>query len=268
MQFAFRWFGNAGFEFRLGKTILLVDPFLTRPRQAQVIFGRPAVDRQAVQKHINDSGHILVSHSHFDHFMDVPEIALNTNATVHGSFNTCQLARRLGVPANQIHQITTNEKFNIEGINVKTIPALHPWIPGYSSGQLKMELNMPLRLRDFRTDTCLSYLITWRGRRILVWSSIGIENAEAADMLICRAVSGGRWYARMMNHVQPKLVIPCHWDDMFRPLSLPTRPYFAPPCLALPPIKRIDLGEFERKIKNAKTDCDVLIPERFREYQV
>ena len=268
MKFAFRWLGNAGFEFRLGKTILLVDPFLTRPKQRQIFFGRAAVDRQAINEHLKACDHILVSHTHFDHFMDVPEIALRTDAMVHGSPNTCELARRLGVPEIQTHQISANDEFDIEGIKVKAIPAAHPWIPGYASGRLKTELEQPLRLRDYRMDSCLSFLITFHDRCILVWSSISIQNAEAADVLICRAVSDERWYARMLASVQPRLVIPSHWDDMFRPLSEPPRPYFSPPRLALPPLRRIDLGEFERKIKNAKPECEVLVPERFKEYLI
>ena len=268
MKFAFRWLGNAGFEFKLGKTILMVDPFLTRPSQTQLFFGRTAVDVQAVNEFVTKCDHILASHAHFDHFMDVPEIAVRTGAKVHGSANTCELARRLGVPENQTHPIGADDEFEINDIKVKVIPALHPWIPGYTPGQLKKELKPPLRLRDYCMDSCLSFLISFQGRRILVWSSIGTENAETADVLICRAVSGERWYARLMESVQPDLAIPSHWDDMFRPLSEPVRPYFSPPCLALPPLKRIDLGEFERKVKKARLGCEVLFPERFKEYLI
>ncbi|MDP2964728.1 MAG: hypothetical protein Q8N39_01670 [Pelolinea sp.] len=115
-------------------------------------------------------------------------------------------------------------------------------------------------------DTCLSFLITFKGLRILVWSSTHTDHAEAADVLICRAVSGQRWYTEIMKNVQPRLVIPSHWDDMFRPFSEPSRPFFSPPNLALPPIQRIDLGEFEGKIKKASPGCEVLLPERFKEY--
>ena len=163
MKFAFRWLGNAGFEFQFGKTILLVDPFLTRPGKRRSYFGRAAVDRQAINEHIKECNHILVSHTHFDHFMDVPEIAVRTGAMVHGSANTCELARRLGVPEVQIHQISANDEFEIDGINIKVIPAVHPWIPGYTSGRLKTELNQPLRLRDYRMDSCLSFLISFQG---------------------------------------------------------------------------------------------------------
>jgi L-ascorbate metabolism protein UlaG (beta-lactamase superfamily) len=268
MQMILRWLGNAGFEFRLGKTTMLVDPFLTRPKQSRVYLGRVAVDSKSIDEHIKDCSHILVSHAHFDHFMDVPEIAICTDAIIHGAANTCELARRLNVPENRIHQISANDEFDFDGIKVKAIPAVHPWIPGFTSGKVKINLKQPLRLREYRMDTCLSFLISSQGRHILLWSSIETENAATADVLICRAVSNEQWYARIMEAVQPRLVIPSHWDDLFRPLSDPIRPFFSPPRLALPPLSRIDLGEFELKVKKAKPDCEVLVPERFKEYQI
>ncbi len=268
MKFIFRWLGNAGYEFRLEKNILLVDPFLTRPRQEQIFFGRAGVDNEAIGAHVKECDHILVSHAHFDHFMDVPEIAACTGAIMHGSANTCVLAQKLGIPEAQFHRIYAGDEFEIDGIKVKAIPAQHPWIPGYTCGQIRKDLKIPPRLRDYRMDSCLSFLISIRGMRILVWSSTGTDYAEEADVLICRAVSDELWYARMMESVKPRLVIPSHWDDMFRPLSESTRPYFSPPRPVLPPIKRIDLGEFEHKVKKAKPDCEVLVPERFKEYLV
>jgi len=266
MQFKYRWLGNAGFEFRFGNTILLVDPFLTRPRQNQLFFGRVAVDRHTIKEQVRKCDYILVSHTHFDHFMDVPEIAMHTNADVHGSANTCKLARKLGVVDKKTHTINAGDEFDLDGIQVKVIPATHPWIPGYTRGRLQEDLKPPLRLCDYRMDTCLSFLISFQGMHILVWSSTSTVNAEAADVLICRAVSDERWYAQMMESVQPRFVIPSHWDDMFRPLSELPRPFFSPPRLALPPIQRIDLRVFERGIRKAKSDCTVLVPERFKEY--
>jgi L-ascorbate metabolism protein UlaG (beta-lactamase superfamily) len=268
MPLHFRWLGNAGFEFKLGSTTLLVDPFLTRPKQSRVYFGRVAPDSQAVQAHIPSCDHILVSHTHFDHFMDVPGIAMRTGAVIHGSANTCDLARILGVPEDQTHQIMAGDEFVINGIQVRVITAAHPWIPGYMRGDLRAGLKPPLRLRDYRMDACLSFLISYRGSRILVWSSTGIEHAPAADVLICRAVSGGKWYAQIMASVQPHLVIPSHWDDMFRPLTEPPQAFFSPPRLAFPPIRRIDMREFDRKIKEARPGCEVLVPQRFKEYRI
>ena len=50
-----------GFEFKLGNTILLVDPFLTRPKQAQIYYGRVVPDRQTAKVHIQACDYILVS---------------------------------------------------------------------------------------------------------------------------------------------------------------------------------------------------------------
>lgn len=260
--------GNAGFEFNLGSATLLVDPFLTRPRQAQLWFGRAAIDHEAIKEHVKAGNHILVSHAHFDHFMDVPEIALSFGAVIYGSANTCALARKLNGPDSQIHLIKPGDEFELDEIHVKVIPARHPWIPGYTSGHLKKDLKPPLQLREYRMDACLSFLIGFQGKSILVWSSIGAEDAEAADILICRAVSRQRWYTELLESVQPRLVIPSHWDDMFRPLSEPTRPFFSPPRLGLPPMRRIDLREFERRVKKASPGCAVLVPERFKEYDL
>jgi len=250
----------------LGDTILMVDPFLTRPKMTRVYSGRVSPDSLAINAYIKRCDHILVSHTHFDHFMDAPEITTRTSAIIHGSVNSCELARKLGVSESQTHRINAGNEFSIGDIRIKVIAAAHPWITGYTRGRLKKALKMPPRLRDYRMDFCLSFLITFQGKRILVWSSKRVDDAEPADVIICRAVSGRRWYAEMMESVQLRLVIPDHWDDMFPPLSEPPMPFFSPLCLALPPIKRIDLREFEGKIRKAKPGCKVLVPERFKEY--
>lgn len=268
MQCTLTWLGNAGFEFTLGRQILLVDPFLTRPPAGKVYFGRAAPDIQAIRARIHRCDGILITHAHFDHFMDTPEIARHTHAVIYGSENTCALAGLLGVPEGQARLVKAGERFTIGELRVEAIPAAHPWIPGYTRGQLNGRIHTPLRLREYRMDSCLSFRITWQGKRILVWSSTRTQGALPADLLICRAVSDQGWYRRMMEAARPRVVIPAHWDDMFRPLSEPVRAFFSPPRLAFPPVRRIDLGEFERKVLNACPGCRVLLPERFEEVKI
>jgi len=268
MNFSYRWLGNAGFEFRFGKQILMIDPFLTRPGRSCVYSGKVEPDARAIEDHITKCDHILVSHTHFDHFMDVPEIARRTGAVIHGSRNTCHLAQAQGVPENQTHLIHSGDNFKLDDIQIKVIPATHSWIPGYSRGNLNGRLKPPLRLRDYRMDTNSSFLISVQRQRILIWSSIRTDGAIPAEVLICRAGYGRRWYERVMNTVRPRLVIPSHWDDMFRPLSELPRLFFSPPRLAFPPIQRINLGKFERKIKQTRPESEVLVPERFKEYTI
>jgi L-ascorbate metabolism protein UlaG (beta-lactamase superfamily) len=263
-----RWLGNAGFEFQLGKATLIVDPFLTRPNIMQTYFGRVEPDEAALQEHIPNCDHILVTHAHFDHCMDAPAVAQRTGAIVHGSANTCRLMQAAGLPASQTHEIHAGDKFEISGVHVQVLPSVHPWLPGYTYGDLKSSLKFPLHLRDYQMDTCYSYLMEFKGTRLLVWSSTQPDDAPRADLLTCRAVSSQRWYNLLLGQVQPSLAIPQHWDDTFQPLSDDPQPFFSAPRLALPPVRRIDLEEFSAHVRLAASDCAVLLPKIFKSYDI
>ena len=268
MSIQMRWLGNAGFEFEMGGLTLIVDLFLTRPKARNLFFERVEPDEAALRKHIPRCDHILVTHAHFDHCMDAPEIALRTGAVVHGSANTCAIMRMAGVPEGQIRFIEANTSFNISEIGVSVFQAAHPLIPGYTPGRVNPALAFPAHLRDYRMDACYSYLLEYEGRRILIWSSTRSAGAPRADLLTCRAVSGQRWYEELLNQVQPRVVIPQHWDNFFQPLSSHPRPFFGVPRLGFPPVRRIDLGDFKTRVMKARPECRVLLPEIFKAYAI
>ncbi len=265
MPFEMSWLGNAGFAFTFGRTRLLIDPFFSRPPAARLFAGRVRPDADALREHATDCDAILISHAHFDHFMDAPAIALSCGARLYASANACAIARACGVPERQIIQLKAGDEFVVHRLRARTIAARHPWIPGYTAGQLPADLNPPLRLRDYRMDECFSFFIQGPPS-VLVWSSTSARGACRADVLICRAVATTGWYRELLDAVRPALVIPCHWDDMFRPLSEPPAPFFAPPRAAFPPVGRIDLEEFRGRITRAMPGCRVLLPERLRAY--
>jgi L-ascorbate metabolism protein UlaG (beta-lactamase superfamily) len=268
MTIILRWLGNAGFEFKIGGLTLIVDPFLTRPKIHQLYFGRVSPDQAALREYIPRCDHILVTHAHFDHCMDAPEIALRTGAVVHGSANTCAILRQAGVPLNQNHDISAGNSFLMENIRVSVIPAIHPWLPGYYYAKPKAAMEFPARLRDYRMDACFSYLLECEGRRILIWSSTLSAGAPRADLLACRAVSSQSWYVELLRQVQPRVAVPQHWDDFFQPLSAHPGPFFTAPRMGFPPVKRIDLCEFEKRVVKADPNCRVLLPEIFKPYKI
>lgn len=261
------WLGNAGFAFTFGRTRLLIDPFFSRPPAARLFAGRVSPDTDALREHSTGCDAILISHAHFDHFMDAPTLVCSNGARLFASANACAIARACGVPEQQINRVRAGDEFAVHRLSVMVIPARHPWIPGYTAGQLPADLNPPLRLRDYRMDECFSFIIQGRPS-VLVWSSTSTRGACRADVLICRAVAGTGWYRDMLETVRPALVIPSHWDDMFRPLSEPPAPFFAPPRAAFPPVGRIDLDEFRERVTRARPGCRVLLPERFRAYEL
>ena len=95
-----------------------------------------------------------------------------------------------------------------------------------------------------------------------------ITHAQPADVLFLRSAASQNWYKMMIEVVQPRLVIPTHWDDLFRPLSQPVRPFFAPPTLNNPFIRRINLGDFKNRVNKADPTCKTLIPHVLQLYDL
>lgn len=56
-----KWLGNAGWEIRLGKTIILIDPFLTRKDRSMA--AKWKTDEEAVLKVIKGADYIFAGHS-------------------------------------------------------------------------------------------------------------------------------------------------------------------------------------------------------------
>ncbi len=117
-------------------------------------------------------------------------------------------------------------------------------------------------------DECYSYLIDFKKIKLLVWSSISTQHAEAADIIFLRAVARQGWYAEILEQVHPRLVIPTHWDNLFLPLSRPIRPYLAPPTIRNPFIRQINLDDFKNKIFVADPACKILVPQIFQPYDL
>ena len=258
-----RWLGVAGLEFTNGDHTLLIDPFFSRPPLRNIFMGRVYPDIQLIKEKISKADHILVTHAHYDHLLDIPAIAAQTGAPVYGSANVCHLLKVLQVPSAQSHRLHPFDEIKLPYANIRVIPASHPSIPGYLSGNLKNNLKPPLHLRDYRMDECFSYLIEFQYLKLLVWSGISIEHAERADVLFLQSVASQNWYVNIIEMVQPHLVIPTHWDDFFLPLSRPILPFFASPTLINPFLRRINLDDFKKRIIQADPNCKVLIPRIF-----
>ena len=76
------WLGTAGFKIETGPSTLLVDPYLTRNPKASPRQPKSPED-------FKKTDHIFISHGHFDHVLDIPEIASISGARIFGSQRCC-----------------------------------------------------------------------------------------------------------------------------------------------------------------------------------
>ena len=100
-----RWFGTASLEFTVGERILAVDPFFTRPSLGATLFKRLPANGELAASLLPRCAEVLISHPHYDHLMDVPEVMGKTGARAYGSANSCELLTLMGVPEGMVNTI-------------------------------------------------------------------------------------------------------------------------------------------------------------------
>jgi len=264
----FRWLGVAGIELTANSSTLLIDPCFTRPRWWHLGLGRVRPDARRVAEYIQAGDYVLVSHAHWDHLMDVPEVLRHTGGLALGSPNTCRLLAACGVLAGQAREMRAGQQLRLGDLNVTVLPAQHIRLPGFGPGRLSSRLSPPLRLRDYRMDDCFSFLVEADGLRLLDWCGLGRQPAPPADVLCVAPYGPPAYYPALLRQVQPRLVVPVHWDDPFRPLSRPVRPFFQSPRWGWPPMGRVKLVEFKRMVEETMPGTQVLIPEMLRVYDL
>jgi hypothetical protein len=273
----FRWLGNAGFALAARGQTLAIDPFFTRPPFLRMFWGRIEPDRALVDRYLPSCDHVLVTCARWDHLMDVPAVLQKTGARCYAPARACELLRVLGVPEEQICQVQAchgqaGDALQVGAFSVRVLPADHRPNPldWYLNGPLRANLEPPLHIRDYRMAD--------RHDNLSYWIAVGEESwllarqrALPASVLAVMPFESTERLARLLAEVQPRLVIPYHWDDLFRPLSEPLRPLWKPPQMALNArvfagLQLIDLDRFVQRVAALDPGVVVFIPEIMQAY--
>ena len=224
-----------------GKDQILFDAHLTRPSLWQYIAGRTATDRAVVDEklkvhHIDRLRAVFISHTHYDHVMDMPYIALKTGAKVYGTGSAMNVARGGGVPEEQLTGFRAEETYAVGDFRIKVISSLHSK-PNLFNNDLGKTIDAPLvqpaRLRDYKEGGSYDFYVEAGGRRIMIRPSFnyieGQMDGYRADVLFlgitglgkADAATEERFFFETVQKLEPELVIPIHWDNFFSPLTKP-----------------------------------------------
>lgn len=279
--------GAAGWEITDGRIVVLLDPYLSRLRITGRPFGtrttpplpgdtRPAFgpddelvpDTAAVDAHITRADFILISHSHFNHTLDMPYIARKTGATAIGTESTTTLARAGGVPEAQLMTVRGGEDYEFGAWSVKVIPSLHSALNSkhyFDSRVAPRDVQGPRRMRDDVEGGTLAYLVRLAGHRILWFGSMNYIEREVAGLrpdvaLIAAArqrLEIHDYTARLLRALDfPPLVLATHWDEQ-------SLPYGAPQD------ERLREAEaFADEVKAASPRTRVVIPRHFEVHRL
>jgi len=256
----FRWLGVAGVELSSAGQALVVDPYFTRVAALRLL-GPVCSDSRLAASCIRRADHVLVTHPHVDHVMDVPAVLRLTGAVGLGSAHTCRLLSGAGIPSRQIREIHPWEMLSLGAAQVQVLPADHIRFFGLpvSAGPLPSPLRFPLRGFDYRMDQDFAFLIIWEGLRILIWSGALAAPIPDVDVAFVNLSMDARRFWPMLPVSRPRLLIPIHWENFMRPLDRPLRP-----SLRFP--NTIRLAGFREGVARVLPESRVCLPEMFREY--
>lgn len=219
-----RWLGTAGFDITSSQDRILIDPYLSRNLKAFPF--QPLKPRQ-----FESVDAIFLTHGHFDHALDVPEIARLSGAKVYASRETCKRLQGSGVEPSQLEPLSDNACFEVGAFKVKAIPSEHvdfdltlvvktllrslPHLPSV----LKLGSHYPV-------GEVFAFLIEVEGKRLLHMGSAYMSRElldEGAIDLFLVPVQGRsditRLAAQIVAELRPRYVIPHHHDDFYPPLS-------------------------------------------------
>jgi L-ascorbate metabolism protein UlaG (beta-lactamase superfamily) len=278
-----RWLGTAGWEISDGATVILIDPYLSRingprppgagsagsaiPGDTRQLYGwdDPAVpDEAVVDAHIQRASFILVTHTHYDHVLDVPHIALRTHAMVVGTESTENVLRAYKVPEEQLITVRGGEDYEFGTYSLKVIPSLHSPLDHkhyYSSAKTPEGMKAPLSLGQMSPEGgTLAYLVRFHGHQILAFGGMNYIEREMEglkpDVVLMGAAASHReiydYAGRLMRALSfPPLVIPTHWDNFFVPYGGSQQP-------AIEAVQ-----SFVQEVHAASPKTKVIVPKHF-----
>ncbi len=262
-----KWLGVAGIELKMDDQILLVDPYFTRISLQKYILGNVTPNRALAAQLVACCNYVLVTHCHFDHFMDVPEILHNTKAECLGSPNTCKLLSIFKIPKSQVREVQCGDQHQLGNFQIEVCKSQHIPIPGIQQGNITGNPEPPLKAGQYKMDQIFSYRICVEKSSILTDPGL-FASGKPSDILVTTPYLHPQQYEQMILEIKPTTIVLTHWDNFFRPLSKPLRPNFVLPRLALPLRLRVDLNQFNEMIREISPATRVLVPDLFKSYPV
>jgi L-ascorbate metabolism protein UlaG (beta-lactamase superfamily) len=222
------WFGTAGFRIKTGGHTVLIDPYLSRNANAQP-------EQPLKPDDIKDGELIFISHGHFDHILDVPEIAAKTEAKIYCGKGIDDTLIDKGVNQELVRCVTSDdEKVEFDGFEARAFYSQHVkfdrWLMLKTLAKVHVRLPRYLPLmREYPEGQVLSWRFNLEDKIIHHFGSAGSSPEELnrlarhpTDILLVPLQGHTHIVEIALNYVKalkPGVVIPHHQDNFFPPIS-------------------------------------------------
>ncbi|MDB4994453.1 MAG: secreted protein [Myxococcaceae bacterium] len=228
-----RWLGTAGHVIETATATLLIDPFVTRPSLLSTATKRLVPDEDAIGRHVpNRVDAVICGHSHYDHLLDAPRIAVRTGAKIIGSASTCSFARAAGVAEDKLVAIAPEGGVAVVGnVEIRFVPSKHGRIAFGRvpfPGEVPVPPQLPARLHHYKMGGAYGILVKDRTSGVSIYHNgsadlvdVALDGLSADVLLVGLAGRQGTkdYVERLVRLLAPSVVVPTHHDAFFAPLE-------------------------------------------------
>lgn len=171
------WLGVAGLKITDGTTTILIDPVFTKPSIRHWIFNsefrsnKELVSESLKTVKVTSADAIFSSHTHFDHAVDLIEIANQTNATIFGGISIERMIYAEKNDKTKYQKLSDRQELNLGDFKViayrrSHAPIIHAIEWKFLPGEIYETFNY--KFYDYREGEIWSYRIEHPRARLII----------------------------------------------------------------------------------------------------
>lgn len=229
------WLGVSGYRITHEGHTLFIDPYLSRVPFSDLVRRRPTLpDPAALDRFVQAPGEVigvLVGHTHFDHAVDAPAIAQRFGCNAYGSSSLLNLMALHGL-ADRAVEVEPYRTYEMGPFEVSFTPSVHSkLLLGLAvpyDGELTCEHLDSLSPGAYRCGQVWGISIKIAGLQFYHQGSANLIDDAIREQGVDVFLAGvaGRsftrdYWKRIIPRLDPKIVVPTHYDNFFRPLGRP-----------------------------------------------
>jgi L-ascorbate metabolism protein UlaG (beta-lactamase superfamily) len=252
------WLGVSGYCLTYEGASLYIDPYVSRvPLRSLVLRRRALPDPAMLDAYAVAPGRVvgvLVGHTHFDHAVDAPALAARHRVPAYGSSSLARLMRLHGLGELAV-EVEAHRSYELGPFVVRFTPSRHSKlllgrkVP--MDGPLTCEHLDGLVPTAYRCGPVYGIRIEVAGTSLYHQGSADLDDAELAHQPVDVFLAGvagrevtPRYWERILPRLDPRVIVPTHYDDFFAPLGGPEA--F---------VRRVNLAELPVEIAAASPDA-------------
>jgi L-ascorbate metabolism protein UlaG (beta-lactamase superfamily) len=259
-DFEVAWLGVSGYRLTYEGVSLFIDPYVSRvPLRAFLLRRETLPDEAMIERYADAPGPVagvLVGHTHFDHAVDAPAIARRFQAKAYGSASLAHLMRLHGLGHLAV-EVIPHQAYELGPFIVRFAPSRHSKllfgrkVP--MDGPLTCEHLHGLAPGAYRCGAVYGIRVDVGGVSLYHQGSADLDDGQLREGPIDVFLAGvagrsvtPRYWERILPRLDPRIVVPTHYDNFFSPLGRPQD--F---------LRRVDLAAVPDEVRRVAGDAQV-----------